>query len=332
MVTAMANYSLFNTRVNACGETGRERIINTAKDDIAKNLYDHPNLRNVTIGGKCRKLVIVSKDRTGNSLKDAKQILSLPGEKFDVGEYVEFSDQTWLIHQADVDDEIYVDGQMTLCPNILKFQDVTGKIHSYPYFVDNPLPHLNTGKTIATSSTTRKIKLPFDELTRDFFIDKRFMGEVFAGKPQCWKVVDIDSQSSRGLLVVTLEKDEFNKDNDNKELGICNYFETPTPAPSSDTVKIIYSGKPELRVGGNYKDFYAKHYDENGNELLDVNSTWSVEIHPLFDENIISQIDGNKISLKVEDVSGIIGQAISLTATGDNDTITQITIVVVPLF
>lgn len=328
----MANYGLFNTRVNAYGETSRERTVNTAKEDIAKNLYDHPNLRDVKIDGKYGKLVVISKDRTGNSLKDVKQILSLPGETFNVGQYVEFSNQIWLIHQADVDDEVYVDGQMTLCPNILKFQDVTGKIHHYPYFVDTSLPSLDINKMTTTSDTTRKIKLPFDEITREFFIDKRFMGEVIGGKPQCWKVNELDADSNRGLLVVTLEKDEFNDKTDSIEHGICNYFKTTTPVVPDETIEIVYSGKPELRVGGNYKDFYVKYYDGNGEEILNVDSTWTIEVHPLFESNIISQIDGNKISLKVEAITGIVGQTVSLTVVGDNNTTAQIDIAIVPLF
>jgi len=328
----MANYDLFNTRINAYGETTRERTVNIAKEDIAKNLYDHPNLRDVKIDGKYGKLVVISKDRTGNSLKDVKQILSLPGETFNVGQYVEFANQIWLIHQADVDDEIYVDGQMTLCPNILKFQDVTGKIHHYPYFVDTSLPSLDINKMTITSDTTRKIKLPFDEITREFFIGKRFMGEVVGEKPQCWKITDVDVESERGLMILTQEKDEFNKDKDSLTNGICDYFEVTTPIIPSETIKIVYSGKPELRVGGGYKDFYVKYYDSNGDEITDVNSTWSIEAHPLFEENIISQIDGNKISLKVEAITGIVGQTVSLTVMGDNNATAQIDIAIVPLF
>lgn len=327
----MADYGLFNTRVNAYGDTSRERVVNIAKEDIIKNLYEHPSLRDVKLGTNLnktdRKIVVISTNDP-----NIKQISSLPGETFNVGQYVEFSDETWLIHQADVDDEMYIDGQMTLCPNTLKFQDSQGKIHSYPYFVDNSLPSLDVNKTITTSSSTRKIKLPFDELTREFFIDKRFMGEVIGGKPQCWKVNELDADSNRGLLVVTLEKDEFNDKTDSIEHGICNYFKTTTPVVPDETIEIVYSGKPELRAGGSYKDFYVKYYDDNGEELLDIDSIWTVEVLPLFEDNIISQKNGNEISLKVEDVSGIVGQIVSLTVVGENEATTQIDISIVPLF
>ena len=327
----MANYGLFNTRVNAYGETSRERTVNTAKDDIAKNLYEHPNLRDVKIGSNSNKasekIVVISTND-----QNVKQIHSLPSEGFTVGQYIEFSNNNWLIDKADVDNELYVDGQMTLCPNIIKFQDKTGVIHSYPYFVDTSLSSLDENKTITTSSTTRKIKLPLDELTRGFFIDKRFMGEVLGGKPQCWKVNEMDADSNRGLLVVTLEKDEFNEKTDSIECGICNYFEATTPVVLDETIEIVYNGKPELRMGGNYKDFYAKYYDSNGEEILNIDSTWTIEAHPLFESNIISQIDGNKISLKVESIIGFVGQTVSLTVVGDNNTKAQIDIAIVPLF
>lgn len=307
----MADYSLFNTRVNAYGDTTRERIVNTAKEDIAKNLYDHPNLRDVRLGTNSnktdRKIVVIStKD------PNVKQLSSLPGEFFLAGQYVGFADEHWLIDKADVDDEMYVDGQMTLCPNTLKFQDSQGNILSYPYFVENPLPHLDSNKLITTSSSTRKIKLPFDEHTRSFYIDKRFMGEVFNGVPQCFKIIDLNAETEKGLLVVTQEKDEFNADTDNVELGICNYFEPYVKPNLNVAVEIQYSGKAEIRTGGSSKKFTAIFKDGEGNILSDVVADWEVIPMLAFIDNVSYEINENIISISADDVYGIIGTDIKL--------------------
>lgn len=327
----MADYNLFNLRISSYGNTYRERLINNAKEDIIKNLCEHPNLRDVKISGQNRKLVILSKDSVGNSLKEVKKILSLPGEGFRTGEYVEFLNQIWLINYADIDDEIYVSGLMTLCPNILKFQDSSGAIHSYPYFIDTASSSLDENKIVVTSDSTRLIKLPFDNITRQFFIGKRFMGEIFNGVPQIWKITDLNSESERGLLLVLLERDEYNSSIDDIEEGICDKFIPSSLPVVSDDIQITYNGKPEIRAGGNYKSFVAKYFNENGEEVDDVETTWSVIVNPLFENNILTKTDGNKINIKAEDVLGIVGQVVTLVAEGSNNTTAQVDIAVVSL-
>lgn len=312
----MADYSLYNTRTNPNNLSERDRVVDMAMADLRHKLHEHPNLRDVKVGKlqekRCQKLVVVSKDRMGNSLKDTKQIFALPYETFGAGEYVSFQNQEWLINQADIDDELYINGQMTLCPNTLHFQDSTGKIHSYPYFIESTSPSTDENKMLTTTSSTRKMKLPFDELTSEFFIDKRFMGDkLFGGKPQCFKVIDLDADSERGLLTVVLERDEKINDTDNVELRICDYF-SPIPTTPTGTVEITYSGSAEIRAGGSAKTFTAIFKDESGELLDDIVAEWQAEPLLAFTDNISIIIDGNSIKIKADDVEAIVGTAVVL--------------------
>lgn len=318
----MANYDLYNTRINSYSDNLRDRMVIKAQEEIKRKLNSHPNLRDVKIGEEQRSIVVISKDRMGNSLKDVKQILSLPNESFEVGQYVEFQNNTWLISQADVDDELYIDGQMVLCNNVLKFQDTNGEIYSYPYFVDNSLPSLDENKVITVSSTNRKIKIPLDVLTRDFFIDKRFIGETFNDMPQCWKIVDLDGQSSRGLLIVSLEKDQYDENKDNLELGIADYFEStiPSPQPTVGDCEITYLGLPEVKIGGSFKAFYAVFRDVNGVILTDVKAVWNTVISPEFQEFFVIQSNDNSISIKAVNNLSLMGANIKLILENEDAT------------
>lgn len=308
----MADYSLFNNRVNAYGDTGRKRIVNIAKEDIAKNLYDHPNLRDVKIDGKYGKLVVISKDGTGNSLKDVKQILSLPSEIFNVGQYVEFSGATWLITQADRDSELYVDGKMTLAPNILRFQDSQGQIYSYPYFIEAATYSIDSSRNIVIqSSSARKIKTRLDNITRSFYIDKRFMGEAFNDIPQCWKVIDLDAEREKGLLIVTLDKSEYNPQTDNKILGVAEYFE-PKDRSEEGLCKITVYGNSEIKTGGSNKRFTVEFFDSNGQVIQETDIEWFLMCENNTDKYYKFTFDKNEAFLSVEDKSFLIGDIVTI--------------------
>lgn len=309
----MSDYTLYNTRINANGITQRDRLINNQKDMLSRKLHGNPALRDVELGTVLskinRQLVVISTDKP-----NIKKIISLPDETFSVGQVVIFQNSNWIIDRADVDDEIYVDGQMTLAPNIIKFQDSNGTILSYPYFVETSLPSIDENKTISTSDTTKLIKLPFDQYTQNFYIDKRFMGDVFNGVPQVWKVKDLNCDKCRGLLIVSLIKDIEIKNSDNVELGICDYFEPSPipPTPITDYAEITYSGSALIKAGGSTKSFTATFKDVDGNVLPDVIGTWTLEIPAEFEDYITNEIVGNLIKIRAVDVNGIIGITIGL--------------------
>jgi hypothetical protein len=124
-----SEYDLYNARININGSNKRDRMINTFKDSLLRKLDGNPSVRNVTINGIVKSLVIISTDDPYK-----KKITSLPNESFNSGNIVVFESTNWLITKADLDDEIYVDGQMIFCPNLLKFQNPQGIVLSYPYF------------------------------------------------------------------------------------------------------------------------------------------------------------------------------------------------------
>lgn len=304
----MADYSLYNTRINQYGYNKRDRVINKEKEYLYRKLSDHPSAQIVSIGDLERLLVVVS---TENAY--VKKIISLPEETFEAGQLVEYKSENWLITESDLDDQIQTKGKMTLCPNTLKFQNSSGVILSYPYFVDTTYPSLSENKTIVTSDTTRKIVLSLDDETKQFFIDKRFMGDVFNNTPQVWKIIDLDSSSKRGLLIVTLEKDEYDAGKDNLEFGVCNYF-IPSVPPSVIDTKISYLGLPEIRIGGSTKTFEAKFLDENAVAV------WDVVLPAGYENQFVITPNGNLLGIKAEDNIALEDKIVTINLSSEDGT------------
>lgn len=317
----------FRAIQNATGLFSKKQIeVEKIKHFAAKHFNGSIAEENVSIDGAPRKLIVM-KNRDNDNIK---KIIAFPNETFYVGQVVDCYGAKWLITNVNLNKQIYTVGKMTLAPNVLKFQDPQGNILSYPYFIDSSLPSLDSNKMIRTSDTIRRIKLTFDKYTQSFYIGKRFMGEVFNEIPQCWKINELNSEEEKGLLIVTLEKDEYNSETDNKEFGICNYFDPIVPSPTANC-EIVYSGKAEVRAGGSYKRFNAVFYDVEGNVLDDVFAQWQI-VKPIgYEDSITVEVNGNTIRIKVADVTGIIGRKILVRLIDDEQLLHELEVSVTSL-
>jgi hypothetical protein len=180
-------------------------------------------------------------------------------------------------------------------------------------------------KIINTSDSTRLIKLPFDEQTQNFYIGKRFMGELFNNIPQCWKIKDLNSDEEKGILIVSLEKDEYNPSTDSIQYGICDYI-TPVENPPEPITDYA-----EIKSGGSSKTFNVDFYDVTGTPIEGVVAVWDLVIPEGYNNYIVSVIDGNSISIKALDNDDLISQTLTLNVSDGNTIINSIDIKVVAL-
>jgi len=320
----------FRAIQNAYGVSSKKEIeIEKIKRFVSQHFKDTTVFEeNVLISGLKQKLLVM-KNKDDSAIKN---ILAYPNETFICGQIVDCYDSKWIITEVDANKQIYTKGKMTLCPNILKFQNSSSTIYSYPYYVDSSSPSLSENKTITTSDTIRKIVLSLDEQTKMFTYDKRFMGEVFNNVPQVWEITDLDAQSKSGLLILTLVKDEYSKDADNLLLGICDYVTpTITPTPTTNYVEITYSGLAQIKSGGSTRSFTATFKDSLGNILVGIVSVWDLIVPIGFESYIDTEIVGNTIKIKVLDNDEIIGKALTLNASDGVTINTQLEIGVISL-
>lgn len=264
-----------------------------------------------------------------------KQIIAYPDSTFSIGNTVDCYDMKWLITKADSNKQVYTIGEMAQCNLLLKWQNSTGQIITRHAVVEKPTnTSLDEGTIITTSQKKYNIKLPFDTETQNLFIDKRFLISVVNGKPQAYKVIDVDAvsgiYSGVGILNLTLEADVYKSEIDNAELMIADYF-SPTPEPTGQA-QITHSGNPTMYMGGSYKTFTGVFVDSEGVMLPDVIPVWTwvslssqtdkfnvvvdgstFKIQALFDTSLI----GTKVKIIIDDSLGlyhaeIIAEVISL--------------------
>ncbi len=281
--------------------------------------------------------LLIIKDTDSNTFK--KKIKSKHSTPFNLGDYIEWNNQIWLITLLDSDDKTYHSGYMYLCTVPLRWQNSEGKIiERYVYSEDfTKYSNGTTGNnTITIGDNQYGLTLPIDSETRKLTRDMRFPIDFEdAEKPDIYKLTNrkVNLNNNKyfgrgGTMILTMSYDAFNADEDKrvvmdngKEAWICNYIpisappppsEPSTPDETADLFKISHRGNASIIVGGNYKKFYLT--DNNG-EVINSPVSWSITVLPQFEKSIMYEImEDNSIRIKAIN-NDCIGSDILLTAT-----------------
>lgn len=265
--------------------------------------------------------LLIIKDTDGNTFK--KKIKSKNSTPFNLGDYIEWNNQIWLVTLLDPDDKTYHSGYMYLCTVPLRWQNSKGEIvERYAYSEDFTKYSNGTigNSTITIGDNQYGLTLPIDSETRKLARDMRFPIDFEdAEKPDIYKLTNrkVNLNNNKyfgrgGTMILTMSYDAFNADEDKrvvmdngKEAWICNYIPTTTPLPPQDETTILkanISGKEELKVGFS-RTYVATLSDKDGNVLEwdDTLYGWNV----VSDFSIEQTVTGNKIKLFVDDESFI---------------------------
>ena len=298
--------------------------------------------------------LLIIKDTDGNTFK--KKIKSKHSTPFNLGDYIEWNNQIWLVTLLDTDDKTYHSGYMYLCTVPLRWQNSEGKvIERYVYSEDFTKYSSGTtgNNTITIGDNQYGLTLPIDSETRKLTRDMRFPIDFEdAEKPDIYKLtnrkVNLNNNEyfgRGGTMVLTMSYDAFNADEDKrvvmdngKEVWVCNYTEVSTPTPPSEPttpdetedLSSTISGTTNLRIGVT-RNYPAILSDKDGNagQWDDTKYGWNVASD--FDVN--QSVTENKISLTVEDEdfidSSFFLQVIKLD---DGAVIAEIEITVIDVF
>ena len=275
--------------------TPKDAYLQKIKSDFAKDFDKTPNFESETsIDGNRQKLVVCNTKEFYS-----KKIIAYVDETFSKGQVVDCYNKKWIIDEVDPNNQIYTVGTMKYCPFVFKFQDLNGKIVSYPYFLETFTDASGENKYISFSESMIKIRISFDSNTINFYMGLRLMGEIINGKPQCWKIVELINND--GVLLVYLEKDEFDEEKDNKTLGICDY-----KYQSNISSGIIISGLNKISKSETLK--YISTEDV----------FWSISNIDESTESYVSTSDITDTEIKITSLN-IIGKYIKLKATSQSD-------------
>lgn len=332
---------------NAYGTMNRrEKELAKINNEMSKHFEDTFDTEEVLLNDVPIQLMII-KDTDGNTFK--KKIKSVHGNKFNLGDYVTWNGQKWLITLVDVDEKTWNRGYMYLCTVPLRWQNSEGKIIERYVYAEDFTKYSNgvTGNnTITIGDNQYGLTLPVDEETKKLKRDMRFPIDFDdSEQPDIYKLTNrkvklSDNQyfGRGGTMIVTMSFDAFNTNDDKKvamengqEVWICNYNNShtslpPTPSEPNETtdLRCVISGNTKLKSG--YRRTYTALFsDKDGNVIdwQDVNYQWNVKS----DFDVKQTIVDNKITVSFNDEE-LIGSSFLLQIIINDSVITELKIII----
>lgn len=332
----------YTARMNLHGTTQRERLSARLKTELSNKLSGNLSTKDVLLNGVETKLVI----NTGTK-PYYKEFQAFPNQQITMGDYVEWANRTWLVYEADADDEFYINGKMYECNYKLYWQDENGKIVSKACFVQNASSYNNgeeANKVITLASNQFMVWMPLDNDTLNLRNGKRIFIDNYEIEPYCYKLTRPDNVSmkfgNKGCTYYIFTQTETDKSvdkqielEDGTKVWLADYVTPTTSDDDSDETDVLLSyisGNPTLKVDvlGAYT---ATLLDSDGKEV-----EWDDTLHAwrvVSDFDVISKGNGNQITLMVEDEDCIDSSFILRAVKASNDSIyAQIEITVAGMF
>lgn len=330
---------------NAYGtKNKREKELAKVNMEMSKHFDDTFDTEDVLRNGEPFKLMIVH-DTDSNTYK--KKIKSRHDDKFNLGDYIEWNGQVWIVTLLDSDEKTWNRGYMYQCTILLRWQNSKGEIvERWGYSED--FTKYSTGTTGNEKYTVGDyqygLTLPVDEETKIMKRDKRFPIDIEGVEPPDIykltnrKVLLTDNRyfDRGGILIWTLSFSEFNSETDKKiklkngtEVWICDYKPPrPLPPEPDETLDLsaIINGNNKLKNGFD-RDYSVTFVDSNKNKIQDVDFSWNV----ISDFEVAQKIDGNIITLLVDD-ENCIGSSFLLQVIVDGIVLSEIPIDVIEAF
>ena len=334
----MTAFEKMKLREVSLGSTPREEMINNARYMVDMLLPDDPSfkygveiIRNGEVIGAINLRMDNRKLYQGVPQMDLHDVLS-NDIKFRLGDVLHTKttdgdseiDEYWLCIDSKPLHDIQRDGKVEECNYKLPFQNKkTLEIIERWCSVRDPYASgLDEGKVVTTGNAKYKIKLPYDDETAQFHLDKRFLIDIANNEPIPYKIVKFDSVSNRyaarneGFLVINLNQTELSE-NDNHELMIADYIEPGIPSPPSIGSCLI-EGSSVIRQN-TAREYIARFFDADGNEIQPDNAEWemlSPEMLAIDQIAILSQSE-NRIELRCAD-NAAIGDVFTLLVRADD--------------
>lgn len=274
-----------------------------------------------------------------------KKIKACHDDKFNLGDYVLWNNQYWLITLLDPDEKTWNRGYMYLCTVPLRWQNSDGEIivrWAYSEDFTKYSSGVIGNNAIQIGDNQYGLTLPIDSETKKLKRDKRFAIDFDdAVEPDIYMLTNrkVNLNNNQyfgrgGIMTTTMSFNAFNAEKDKQveledgsQVWICDYHSpTDPPAPDETTdLSVLISGNPKLKIG--YPRTYSVSFlDADKNELSDINFKWNIKSE--FPDKIICEEDGNKIKISLADGS-LVNESFLLQILINNKTASEFTVTVV---
>lgn len=324
----------FRERMSTLGGSIRETQKRQSINIMEAGFEHSQSYRKVSIDGKNYDARIISDSKTtvrggnGNFVIQFRNDFSpTPGTYVDIPDKNNNSEKWIILYESD--SIMFPKHIIKKCNYLLKWKNSKGKlIERWAVFDDNTRIREGVsfiqGNKGQTPFNTKSLVLPFDEETVNIRVDKRFLIDsiLTEGNPDAWivtnrNVISKVFNSTEGVIELSISQHQFNKDVDNKELMIADYYKKYEPTsdeinPLNYDCKISYNSSSDLKMGTPFKKYFAKFY-KNGVLDESVSCEWELTL-PDDSSGFTYEIDSNVLKIKCIFDSKLMGTHIRLKA------------------
>lgn len=232
------------------------------------------------------------------------------------GMYVRYEDNWWLITGRPGNNKAYEKAVLVMCQYDLKWQLDNGDIVHRPCHISSASKYdigLERNDLMILPSNNYIVLVSCDDETNQLE-GKRVIIDHDPNKDPIKVFLftrndDVLFQygSHGGVLSYIVDRDLFNTETDNKELGICDYVDPNKLPHESDDITVDnltakITGRTSIKIGYPRK-YIVTFTNSSGNEYTgdDVNFEWKVTC----DYNIVTSVDGKTLTVAVDDTNSI---------------------------
>lgn len=251
-----------------------------------------------------------------------RQILTRISDMLANYKYVKVKDtkgnwQIYLIMTMPDTNQIYTKAPIHECNYVLKWQDSSGKVLSYPCSIENASQY-NTGENsvnsvMRTGFSQLMAWLSFDENTLKIGRTNRFFVDYDKTSPLVYRTTSMNhvdySYNENRIIRIVLTEDEYNPDVDNVELWLCDYIDPENIPTPTKPIEVTYTGLSEIRIGGR--------------KTFKVDSETAITFSLVGTDAVISKLrinqENNQCVVWVENDSSLVGNHFKLLAQSDTD-------------
>lgn len=312
---------LMRERVKHSGSTTREEMIidgqNLIKEELKHDSSYSPTMYfwNPVLGCDDRPAKVRIYKRKYSSLNGNYQnFLTTYDNPIKIGEYLHDTkdDTYWLIYNSFNVNDVHYEGKMIQCNYLLRWQLANGEIiERYSNIVSASKYDVGeTGNsTLVLSSNNYTILIGYCE--EGFELEgKRVFIDMKPTKPtKVFKITRSDdvlynSGNMGSLLSFIADKTEFNPNDDNQELRICDYNKNTTPIPPQpsipdETTDLTAKITGNINLKNGYSRTYVANFVDNKGKSIEFESIefkWNI----VADVNVSSYLHSNELSNNIE--------------------------------
>ncbi|QSF43535.1 hypothetical protein [Paenibacillus tianjinensis] len=221
----MGNYDAYEVYLRIKGGSPRDRQVDITKRTILSGFKASPSYYNVSVYTPSTPLSSTPSDvwiTDDSELKSQKVVTAIPGQSVDAGYLYYWNNEYWLTIQNDYQlGGIYDRGVILRCYSSIKWLDENGDIRSSWFCMQSNSTSsfgIEDGRVLILPNERRELTIQDTIYTRKIEKNKRFIVDGRA-----WRVIGVNRLID-GIITLTLEENLINKDLDNVELGIADYY------------------------------------------------------------------------------------------------------------